>query len=161
MRFSPDQELDPIAHRQEGLAERANLRLLSAGLYFYPGVMTGGDWLHGAVTTHQLDDPRSPAIRDLRRRRLLEAANVGYDRCGHFGLLYCWGNSPNYGDGGFLAPSIDARTCTSTGSSSIAGSLCPDDPGPFAAFCCAPAWLALDDGATDLWWSGLVSPTPS
>ena len=77
-------------------------------IYFYPGVITGGDWLHGAVSTHWLDDPRSPYKQEIERS-LVEAANVGYDRCGHFGLMYCWGTSPNYGDGSFLAPSIDAR----------------------------------------------------
>lgn len=108
MKFTPD-----IALVQSLTGKRVGLNalvadFLSQGVNFHPGVITGGDWLHGAVTTHQLDDPRSPAVQRIRRA-LLEAANVGYDRCGHFGLMYCWGDSPNYGDGGFLAPSVDAR----------------------------------------------------
>jgi hypothetical protein len=108
IRFLPDQEWT-----QSLTGKRVSLNTLvgefmQQAVYFYPGVITGGDWLHGAVTTHQLDDPRSPYLAQLRRG-LVEAANVGYDRCGHFGLLYCWGRSPNYGDGSLLAPSVDMR----------------------------------------------------
>ncbi len=108
LQVSPDVELE-----QSLTGKRVSLNLLldeffEQAIYFYPDVITGGDWLHGAVSTHQLDDERSPYVQKIHRS-LIEAANIGYDRCGHFGLMYCWGDSPNYGDGGFLAPSIDAR----------------------------------------------------
>lgn len=108
IQFVPDQELvQSLTGKRVSLNALAG-EFMQQAIYFYPGVITGGDWLHGAVSTHQLDDPRSPYWRDVGRA-ILAAANVGFDRCGHFGLMYCWGRSPNYGDGGFLAPSVDAR----------------------------------------------------
>ena len=104
----PDQTLTQSLTGKQVSLNRLLQDFLQQGMYFYPGVITGGDWLHGAMSVHQLDDYRSPYFQSIHRS-FLEAANVGYDRCGHFGLMYCWGQSPNYGDGGFLSPSIDAR----------------------------------------------------
>ena len=104
----PDQTLTQSLTDKHMSLNRLLQEFLQHGLYFYPGVITGGDWLHGAMSVHHLDDNRSPYVQSIRRS-FLEAANVGYDRCGHFGSMYCWGHSPNYGDGGFLSPSIDAR----------------------------------------------------
>ena len=105
----PDIELEQSLDRQAGLFEPPIGRVSATGHVLLPGSDYGRDWLHCSPSSvHQLDDFRSPYLQSIRRS-LLEAANVGYDRCGHFGLMYCSGQSPNYGDGGFLAPSVDVR----------------------------------------------------
>ncbi|WP_165234495.1 hypothetical protein [Aquisphaera insulae] len=146
MKFLPDRTLTQSITGKSASLNALVADYLQQGLHFYPGVITGGDWLNGAITTHQLDDPRSPAVRDIRRA-LVEAANFGYDRCGHFGLMYGWGDSPNYGDGGFLAPSIDARHLHINWvfiSSFARSALMTRDRSLLRAV--RRRWLALDDG---------------
>ena len=76
--------------------------LMQMGIYWYDDVMAMGEWGLGAVETHHLDHPRSWYLGRLREKLLKYMGNIGYDRFGHFGLLFAWEQYPDYGRGGLM-----------------------------------------------------------
>ncbi|MCA9427405.1 MAG: hypothetical protein KC994_20155, partial [Candidatus Omnitrophica bacterium] len=76
--------------------------LIQQGIYWSPGVTSGGDWVLGAVETHRFDDPNSWYLKELRENLLHYLGYLGYDRFEHFGYLYPWNRYPDYGAGGLL-----------------------------------------------------------
>jgi hypothetical protein len=99
---------EPVTGKQVA-ADRLLPALLQHGVFFQSSPPVTGEWVLGACELHQHDDPRSLYHKHVRDGLLAYAGNMGYDRYGRFGLLFCWARSPNYGDPGLLDPSYDMR----------------------------------------------------
>jgi hypothetical protein len=100
--FDPDPmiEYEPTGKRVPGSALMTDL--LRMGIYWNPGVISGGDWGMGTMETHSMADPRSFYLAQLRSDIQRNIGNIGYDRFEHFGLMYAWGRLPDYGAGALL-----------------------------------------------------------
>jgi len=76
--------------------------LLDMAIYWHPSMMTSGEWMLDSVRTHWFTDARSVYGGMLREGLLTNFALIGYDRYEHFGMLFNWGQYPDYGAGGLL-----------------------------------------------------------
>lgn len=125
--------------------------LLQQGMYHNRWTFMG-EWLISALEIHRFSERRSGYLTQIRNEMLRYAGNLGWDRYGRFGLLYCWETSPNYGNTGrsgeFLDPSWDMRHVQVADQYCLAAAEYFLQSGD-RAFLDArrERWVALDDGS--------------
>lgn len=76
--------------------------LLRMAGYWHPTIQSNGEWMLEAVRTHWFDSAPSAYHANLRESLFRNLSLVGYDRYEHFGMLFNWGQYPDYGAGGLL-----------------------------------------------------------
>ncbi len=102
MAFSPD---FTVTYDETGKTVPATplaTDLLRMAMFWHPETMSNGEWVLDGVRTFRFVDTRSTYDDFLRRGLINNLALLGYDRFEHFGMIFNWGQYPDYGAGGLL-----------------------------------------------------------
>lgn len=102
IRFEPEFEVTNDLVGKTVQAGPLATDMLQMAILWHPDMMLNGEWILDAVRTHWFGTSPSTYHAHLRDGLLRNLALIGYDRYEHFGMLFNWGQYPDYGAGGLL-----------------------------------------------------------
>lgn len=102
MAFSPDFDVVFDETGKSAAASPLATDLLRMAMFWHPETIANGEWVFDAIRTFRYVDTRSDYDNFLRNSLINSLALLGYDRFEHFGMVFNWGQYPDYGAGGLL-----------------------------------------------------------